>query len=172
MIFGVIGLGYKSKLLFIEGTVDAANYVENLARLGFMGELDEKYGVLNWIFQQGGAPCHTAQEAIDWIEENCDLLSMWPANSPDLNPIELSWAILKNIVAKLTRKIVDELKKVLSDAWTSIPQATINKLCRSFAARLQIWVEMKGESISEHLWRCCDKEALLVWESNWIAPAP
>jgi hypothetical protein len=89
MIFGVIGLGSKTKLLFIEGTVDTAKYVENLARLDFMEELDEKYGVLNWIFQQDGAPCHTTQEVIDWMEENCDLLSMGPANSPDLNPIEL-----------------------------------------------------------------------------------
>jgi hypothetical protein len=84
MVFAVIGIDYKGKLLFIEGTVDAERYIENLSKLGFMEELDEKYGALEWIFQQDGAPCHTCQEAVAWIEENCDLLSDWPANSPDL----------------------------------------------------------------------------------------
>jgi hypothetical protein len=89
MIFGVIGVDYKNKLLFIEGTVDVRKYIDNLETLGFMQEFDEKHGALNWIFQQDGAPCHTAQEPIDSIEENCDLICDWPANSPDLNPIEL-----------------------------------------------------------------------------------
>jgi transposase len=45
----------------------------------------------------------------------------WPANSPDLNPIKLLWAILKAIVAKLGPKTVDELKTVLAHAWDWIP---------------------------------------------------
>jgi hypothetical protein len=89
MIFGVIGVDYKSKLLFIKGTVNADKHIENLAALGFIEELGTRYRVLNWIFQQDGSPCHTAQAAIDWIKENCHVICGWPANSPNLNPIEL-----------------------------------------------------------------------------------
>jgi hypothetical protein len=67
--------------------------------------------------------------------QNCDLLSMWSAKYPDLNPIELFWAILKNMMAKLTPNTFDKLKQVLNDAWTSIPQATINKFWCRFALR-------------------------------------
>jgi hypothetical protein len=42
MIFGVIGLGYKSKLLFVERTIDAEKYIHNLSELGFIEELDRK----------------------------------------------------------------------------------------------------------------------------------
>jgi hypothetical protein len=52
------------------------------------------------------------------------LICDWPANPPNLNPIEVLWAILKNIVAKLGPKIVDELKRVLSQASNSIFQSS------------------------------------------------
>jgi hypothetical protein len=138
MIFGVIGVDSKSKLSFIEGTVDVRKYIDNVEALEFMQELDEKYGALNWIFQQDDTLCHTAQEAMDWIEENCDLICDWPANSRDLNSIELLWAILKDIVAKQGSKTVDELKQVLFQAWNLISQTTICGPCRSFKAFLRI----------------------------------
>jgi hypothetical protein len=116
MIFGVIGLGYKSKLLFVEGTIDAEKYIQNLSKLGFIEELDRKRGVFEWIFQQDGAPCHTSQMVFEWIEANCDLLSDWPPNSPYLSPIELLWTILKHVVTVFRPEIVAELKAVLQRA--------------------------------------------------------
>jgi len=45
----------------------------------------------NFIFQQDGAPAHTAALAYDWIKENA-LVSLektdWPPNSPDLSPLD------------------------------------------------------------------------------------
>jgi hypothetical protein len=132
MGFAVIGIDYKSKFLFTEGTVNAARYITNLREVRLMDELDEKYGVLEWIFQQDGAPCHTRQEVAGCIEENCDLLSDWPPNSPDLSPIEMLWGILKSVVAKTSPTTVGELKQVLVEAWASVPQLTVDKVCRSF----------------------------------------
>jgi hypothetical protein len=66
---------------------------------------------------------------VDWIEENCDFLSNWPANSPDLNPIETLWAVLKHSMPKLKPKTVDALKEVVQQAWDTIFIDTINRLC-------------------------------------------
>jgi hypothetical protein len=70
MIFGVIGLGYKSKLLFVEGNIDAEKYIQNLSELGFMEEPDRKRGVFECVFQQDGATCHTSQMVLELIEAN------------------------------------------------------------------------------------------------------
>jgi transposase len=172
MIFGVIGIGYKSKLLFVDGTIDTDRYIDNLAELGFIEELDQLHGTLEWIFQQDGAPCHTSQRAIDWIEENCQILGGWRANSPDLNPIEMLWAILKHSVAALEPKTIDELKQVLLQAWNTIPQRTIDGLCQSFEDRVHLCRDMGGESISKMLWQCGENSAYKQWREDLHAPQP
>jgi hypothetical protein len=53
VMFAVIGFDYKSKLLFVEGTINADKYVENLANLGLGKEVDEKLD-----FQQDGVVCY------------------------------------------------------------------------------------------------------------------
>jgi hypothetical protein len=163
MIFGVIGPDYKSRLLFVEGTIDAERYIRNLSDLGFIEELDHKHGALEWIFQQDGAPCHTSQKAVDWIEENCDLLSEWPANSPDLNPIELVWALLKHSVAAIGPETIEELKQVIQQTWDTISIGVINKLCSGFARRLSLCLEAEGRSISKLLHLCGAESAADSW---------
>jgi transposase len=151
MIFAVIGVDYKSRLLFVHGNINADKYIENLEALGFIEELDQKHGPLEWIFQQDGAPCHTAQIAIDWIEESCDLLAGWPANSPDLNPIEMLWAILKEMVARLNPGSIEELQSVLLSCWNDIKQEMIDRLVLSFERRLRLCQQLEGESIGPFL---------------------
>jgi hypothetical protein len=153
MIFAVTGEHYKSKLLFLDGDINAAKDIQNIEDLGFIDELDQIHGEFNWILQQDRATCYTAAEVVDWLEESLDLIPDWPANSPDLNPIELLWAILKAAVRKFHPKTLDELRVVLQAAWNSISQEMIDRLVGSFPTRL-IQCETVGEQcISNDLWR-------------------
>jgi len=73
----------------------------------------------NFIFQQDGAPAHTAAVAQDWIQKNCPEFIRKddrPPNSPDLNPMDYHvWGTMLERYQKYTPKPtnVTELKTAL-----------------------------------------------------------
>ncbi len=49
---------------------------------------DQLFKNADFIFQQDLAPAHTAKSAKSWLNDHGVGVLDWPANSPDLNPIE------------------------------------------------------------------------------------
>jgi len=102
-----------------------------------------------FIFQQDGAPAHTARVTQDWLTANCHFINKneWPPNSPDLNPLDYHvWGAMLEKYHKLQPKpkTIDELKVVLQTIWRELPQAPIDKAVASFTKRLTACVAANG----------------------------
>ncbi|KAL0146528.1 hypothetical protein M9458_058159 [Cirrhinus mrigala] len=80
-------------LSFIKSTVNAAVYQEILQH--FMLPANKLFGNDDFIFQQDFAPAHKAKTTSTWFNSHGITVLEWPANSPDLNPIQNLWGIVK-----------------------------------------------------------------------------
>ena len=102
-----------------------------------------------FLLMQDGAPCHVSRKTMKFLKSRVRVIDKWPANSPDLNPIEMIWAIIKLAVKARKPKNLDEIEKYINEAWDSIEIETINKLVRSFRDRLLLMLHFGGKSISD-----------------------
>ena len=82
----------------------------------------------NWRLQQDNDPKHTSRVAKDFIAKNRINVIDWPSNSPDLNPIENMWFIMKNNVEKRMPKDINELKQFMSEEWEKILKKTVQNI--------------------------------------------
>ena len=82
------------------------------------------------IFQQDGAPAHKAKKVSVWLREHGITLLDWPGNSPDLNPIENLWVLMKKKMAEKNCSSIEELKSHLKTIWVTDISV---ELCQSLA---------------------------------------
>ena len=71
----------------------------------------------------------------------------WPSNSPDLNPIENIWRIMKVKVRKFHTQDINQLKAAIILSWRSLPKNLAQNLVNSMPTRINKVIELKGDSI-------------------------
>ncbi len=94
MIWAAISSSGVGPLCFLKSTVNVAIYQAILEHC-MLPSADKLYGDADFIFQQVLAPTHTAKGTKSWFNDHSFTVLDWPANSPDLNPIENIWGIVK-----------------------------------------------------------------------------
>ena len=97
-------------------------------------------------FLQDGAPCHKTKVITSLLKDCPFEVIDWPGNSPDLNPIENCWNLMKD---KLKEKntislplLIEEIKKL----WcTGLPNGYLRNLSDSMPERIKTVIKNKGE---------------------------
>lgn len=107
----------------------------------------------NCIFMQDNAPSHASRLTSDHLAKKGfkdDKLMVWPACSPDLNPIENMWSIIKADIYKENKQYSSktDLWKAIQDSCSTIKPETVTKLTESMDNRLIKIIEQKGNYIN------------------------
>lgn len=156
MVSAGISYAGKGRLHFVadKAKINADYYVNIL--LPQLIEDCEKLMPGSFIFQQDGAPAHTARQTQEWLALKCPEMinkDEWPPNSPDLNPLDYYvWGAMLHMYQKYTPKPTSktELQAVLEKIWDDLPQQSVEKAIMSFRKRLQMCIKADGGHI-EHL---------------------
>lgn len=145
MVWGCFSSSGTGKIHIIKERMNSAIYREILEE-----NLFESVEMLNlgqdWIFQQDNDPKHRAKLTQKWlVEHNINVLP-WPSQSPDLNPIENLWRVLKVRVSKRQPRNLKQLEQICKEEWSKIPPNVCQNLVSKYRKRLHAVVSNKGNA--------------------------
>ena len=101
----------------------------------------------NWQLLEDRDPKHTSNRCKDWKAENGVEVLQWPANSPDLNPIENVWALMKAKIRGKNIRTILGLFRAIESEWSSLSIEYARKLAESCAHRIEAVIAYKGDWI-------------------------
>jgi len=145
MIWGCFTKNELGPLVRLEGRVTANIYIEMLENylIPFINDLENKN---DYTFQEDNAPIHTAKIAKKWKSDNNIKSLPWPAQSPDLNPIENLWDELERQVRnhKPLPKNPNDLWEILQEEWLKLDVNKYKNLVDSMPRRIEAVIINKG----------------------------
>lgn len=161
MVWGAIRREGMGPLYKIDGTMDQVYFSFCESKVHLDSFLQEKYKeVLKMALkdipalqsgratlQQDNAPCHTAQSIERFLSKNNATVLPWPANSPDLSPIENVWSCIAKKLQGMAFRNADALFEAISHEWHQFPLETLQKLYDSMPHRLMSVRRARGAAI-------------------------
>ena len=126
------------ELYFIEGNLNSNMFCEILQQ-----SMIQKLGSRE-VFQHDNDHKHTSKTTIALLKRLRVKVMDWPSMSPDLNPIEYLWGILKRKVEVCKVSNICQLCNVVMKEWTSIPVATCEALVNSMPRRVKAVLDNDG----------------------------
>ena len=105
-----------------------------------------------FIFQQDSSPAHRALDTntIELLRrETADFIrpDVWPANSPDLNPVDYRiWGLIQTAI-----RDIDDLKQRFTCVWAELKQSVVDKAIEHWLPKLRACIRAKGQHFEQLL---------------------
>ncbi|GFU57062.1 transposable element Tc1 transposase [Trichonephila clavipes] len=110
----------------------------------FRGAVGDKF-----VFMDDNATCHRTLAVQDCLDSEGIQRLVWPARSPDLNPIENVWDALGRQVAGRNYPPTNKntLIRALTEEWDKLPQQLLDNVAQSMIRRVECCITLHGGHI-------------------------
>lgn len=149
MVWGGITSDARTELAIVNGPLNAERYVRDILQEHVIPHM-ESVGAENFVLMHDNARPHAARSVETFLTQVGVQKLQWPARSPDLNPIEHVWDMLKRRVKNgpNAAQTLSELKTALTSTWREIPQADMKKVVETMPDRMRAVINARGGNTS------------------------
>ncbi len=155
MVWGAISHDWKSELVILKGTgkrgATAKDYMEQVLEShvcpAFMGLLGYQHASTGGLYVEDQAPMHGTIKALVNVKIALDIpLHKRPASSPDLNPIENVWRIMKQRIKARDGfpNTVEKMGAAVQEEWEALVPEDWNELIDSMPVRIAELKKRRG----------------------------
>ncbi|GFW63306.1 transposable element Tc3 transposase [Trichonephila clavipes] len=148
MVWAGIMINGRTRLHGVaNGTMTGQRYIDEVlvphARL-FRGAVGDKF-----VFIDDNATCHQTFAVQDCLDSEGIQRLVWPARSPDLNPIENVWDVLGRQVAgrNYPPTYKNTLIRALTEEWDKLSQQLLDNVVQSMVRRVECCIPLHGGHI-------------------------
>ncbi|GFW53401.1 transposable element Tc3 transposase [Trichonephila clavipes] len=148
MVWAGIMINGRTRLHVVaNGTMTGQRYIDEVllphVRL-FRGAVGDKF-----VFMDDNATCHRTLAVQDCLDSGGIQRLVWPARSPDLNPIENVWGALGRQVAGRNYPPTNKntLIRALTEEWDKLPQQLLDNVVQSMVRRVECCITLHGGHI-------------------------
>jgi transposase len=146
MMWGCFCANGIGNLHQIHGNMDAKMY-KNILIYQMRPIAKKLFPNGDFIFQHDNCKTHTANIIKKYLKSQKIQTLDWPAQSPDLNPIENLWKIIKEKVGNKNPTNIDEYYQILLNEWKNIDSNLLKKLIATMPKRCNDVIKNKGYPI-------------------------
>ncbi|TFB01974.1 hypothetical protein CCMA1212_006059 [Trichoderma ghanense] len=158
MFWGAFGAFKRTTLCALQGDPDSARH--GITGRVILETLQSELPTIlepGCVFMQDNAPVHRSHLVQRWLRnwarENGIRIMDWPPYSPDLNPIENIWKLVKQKIVERypelqempqTAAAFDLLEKAAVEAWEEIRDEVLENLVRTMPHRIEAVIRARG----------------------------
>ncbi|PVH69288.1 hypothetical protein DL98DRAFT_383181, partial [Cadophora sp. DSE1049] len=162
--WGAIGYGYKSPLVFVNGTgkkgaFKQMDYLSQILQPHIESIINafaivthklRPVGLVNPLFMEDGNPAHGHKSKTNCCAKfrtvHGIILMPHPSTSPDMNPIEKCWRKIKQALHRRRKQptTVAEMEAMVLEEWARIPQEWIDSLILKQEHWVNVLIERHG----------------------------
>ncbi|KAF2878884.1 hypothetical protein ILUMI_27285 [Ignelater luminosus] len=137
------------KLLIVKQNLDT-RFMKEIYQCALIPSADKWLGKGNrdWLLQEDNDPKYRSRLCSMWKEENDVQTLGWPSQSPDANPTENVWALMKMKLQGVIIKNQIHLARKIREIWRTLPVQYAEKLVESIPRRCQAILSNNGDWIS------------------------
>jgi len=145
-VWGCITYNGVGDLEWVDGAMEKEHYCDILRSYVVPSCQWNSMDPGTFIFQHDNSSVHTAKIVKRFLSRSKIKVLDWPANSPDISPIERVWGYIDKQLnhCDAPPKNKDELFARIEDIWNNLPPNYLNELYRELPEKIQMLVKTNG----------------------------